>query len=51
MADNLRHAQYRDDGTQIDDPQKLVDDGVVSGAGVPATLLDAKGDLIARLLR
>lgn len=34
MADNLRHAQYRDDGTQIDDPQKLVDDGEVSGAGV-----------------
>lgn len=33
MADNLRHAQYRDDGTQIDDPQKLVDDGVVSVGG------------------
>ena len=23
MADNFRHAQYREDGTQIDDPQKL----------------------------
>ena len=23
MTDNFRHAQYRDDGTQIDDPQKL----------------------------
>ena len=25
MADNFRHAQYRDDGTQIDDPQLLKD--------------------------
>lgn len=25
MASNFRHAQYRNDGTQIDDPQKLGD--------------------------
>jgi lysophospholipase L1-like esterase len=25
MADNFRHAQYREDGTQIDDPQKVID--------------------------
>lgn len=25
MADNFRHAQYREDGTQIDDPQKVSD--------------------------
>lgn len=25
MTDNFRHAQYREDGTQIDDPQKIKD--------------------------
>ena len=43
MADNFRHAQYRDDGTQIDDPQLLKDlsqnqvaatQALVSGAGI-----------------
>jgi len=45
MADNFRHAQYRTDGTQIDDPQLLTGlsqsqvvalQGVVSGDGFPA---------------
>lgn len=31
MTDNLRHAQYREDGTQIDDPQKLLDYPTVGG--------------------
>ena len=47
MADNFRHAQYREDGTQIDDPQKPIDDlikgtltesVVVSTVGTPGEL-------------
>lgn len=34
MTDNFRHAQYRGDGTQIDDPQKLND---LTAAEVTAT--------------
>lgn len=33
MADNFRHAQYRNDGSQIDDPQKLTDFGVALAGG------------------
>ncbi len=33
MPDNFRHAQYRSDGTQIDDPQKLVE-GAIGDASV-----------------
>ena len=47
MPDNFRHAQYREDGTQIDDPQKIGDltaaqvaatQALVLGAGVPRIL-------------
>lgn len=33
MADNLRHAQYRNDGSQVDDPQKIVELLPVSPSG------------------
>jgi len=33
MPDNFRHAQYRENGTQIDDPQKLVDPYIVAASG------------------
>lgn len=34
MTDNFRHAQYREDGTQIDDPQKINDPYLVAPSGV-----------------
>jgi hypothetical protein len=41
MADNFRHAQYREDGTQIDDPQKLKELSQSEILGVQALVLGA----------
>lgn len=59
MADNFRHAQYRGDGTQIDDPQKIGDltaaqvaalQALVSGAGIGIRLTDPSDANLRRKL-
>lgn len=53
MPDNFRHAQYRADGSQIDDPQKLADlneteldstRALLSRAGVSVSVMEVRGD-------